>query len=527
MHFHYFALKHLSRYLNESHTGDKVYECFSQNKNELVLEMSGVSLRIGCQTPLTYVVPVPSFAKARKNVVDLFEILRGRKMLGSRVVDWERELILEFEDYYDLVLKMHGQGANVLLRQRGEVIGLFNHQKEEDLEYEETPGTFDTTAIPEFCDHQEATVLHHLRNISAVFEKQFARKVLEKLKEGDSFPEAFEKVLKLAEKDEFAIRKQRTNVKFILFPTGTDDEVVIEGIAPALQLFLRTQFQYTAYRRQYAEIEKALKKPAEKYYKVYTSYQRNISQLEKDRNPEELGHIIMANLHAITPHQKLVELQDFYGEGTVKIKLDPTLSPQDNAQKYYQKHKQRKGKLTYLKSQLEDIQEKYEMAKEQLEAFGLVPAPEELTFTTEGLDYDEMKALKKFTKEKTQENQKEGKRYPFRTFRKEGFEIFVGKGGKNNDELSFKFASREDLWLHAKDVAGSHVIIRQQAGKPIPPMVLEYAASLAAFYSKRKNDSLVPVQYTTRKYIRKRKGDPPGLVAVDREEVIMVEPVKG
>ena len=104
------------------------------------------------------------------------------------------------------------------------------------------------------------------------------------------------------------------------------------------------------------------------------------------------------------------------------------------------------------------------------------------------------------------------------------FDIFVGKGGKNNDELSFKFASKEDLWLHVKDVPGSHVIIRHRAGKTIPITVLEYAAGLAAFYSKKKNDTLVPVQYTPRKYIRKRKGDPAGLVVVDREEVIMIEP---
>src|SRR5690606_15434518 len=88
----------------------------------------------------------------------------------------------------------------------------------------------------------------------------------------------------------------------------------------------------------------------------------------------------------------------------------------------------------------------------------------------------------------------------FRFCEYEGFKIYVGKSAENNDELTQKFAHKDDLWLHAKDVTGSHVIIRHQSGKTFPKTVLEKAASLAAFYSKRKNDSLCPVQYTQKKY---------------------------
>lgn len=129
-------------------------------------------------------------------------------------------------------------------------------------------------------------------------------------------------------------------------------------------------------------------------------------------------------------------------------------------------------------------------------------------------------------KHRKEEIEAASKQLPFRMYKREGFEILVGKNARNNDELSFHFAAKNDLWLHAKDVTGSHVVIRHRAGKDLPPMVLEYAAQLAAFFSKRKQDTLVPVIYTPRKYIRKRKGDPPGLVAVDREQVIMVEPLR-
>ena len=84
---------------------------------------------------------------------------------------------------------------------------------------------------------------------------------------------------------------------------------------------------------------------------------------------------------------------------------------------------------------------------------------------------------------------------------------------------------KEDLWLHVKDGPGSHVLIKHQAGKTFPEKIIEAAAQLAAFYSKRKNEALCPVIYTPRKFVRKRKGDPPGAVVVEKEKVILVEPM--
>jgi len=100
----------------------------------------------------------------------------------------------------------------------------------------------------------------------------------------------------------------------------------------------------------------------------------------------------------------------------------------------------------------------------------------------------------------------------------------VGRNAEANDELTLKLAYKEDFWLHAKDVAGSHVIIKHQSGKNFPKDVIERAAQLAAYNSKRKTDSLCPVIVTPKKFVRKRKGDPAGAVVVEREQVILVEP---
>ncbi|MGB3465496.1 MAG: NFACT RNA binding domain-containing protein, partial [Cyclobacteriaceae bacterium] len=102
--------------------------------------------------------------------------------------------------------------------------------------------------------------------------------------------------------------------------------------------------------------------------------------------------------------------------------------------------------------------------------------------------------------------------------------IWIGRNAKNNDELTQKHTHKNDLWLHAKDVSGSHVVIKQNGKEDFPADIIEKAARLAAWYSKRKNDSVCPVLYTPRKYVRKPKGMLPGQVIVDREQVVLVEP---
>ncbi|MEM7656865.1 MAG: NFACT RNA binding domain-containing protein [Bacteroidota bacterium] len=528
MHFHHYTLQQLVTYLMERHREEPVQACYSQNKNELILEWANGLLRIGCRTPLTYVVPVDEFAKARKNVVDLFPELLGRELQVARVVSHERELILEWDKGFDLVLKMHGIGANAILRKDQQVERLFIQKLEADWEYVEEPGQADESKIPAEIPLDLTTVQFHLREISMIYDKVFARRVLTLMEAGKSFREGYEQAIQEAQSGDFYVIREPNKVRLLLFPIENEQSHQrVTGIQEALSAFLRCHYQYDGYRKQYKQGERELAKPYQKYLKVHKSYQKNITKIEEDRSPEELANILMANLHQVPANSKEVSLPDFYGEGEVKIKLNARLNAQDNAANYYSKAKQRKAKLAYLLDQMDDIEQKMMEAKAELEEFMALPKPEDLPFGQEGFDWDILKAMKQVSRRMRKEQKAaEGDRSPFRTFSKGGYQIFVGKNARNSDELSFKFASKMDTWLHVKDVPGSHVIIRHRSGREIPPNVLEYAAQLAAFYSKRKNDSLVPVQYTPRKYIRKRKGDPPGLVAVDREQVIMVEPIR-
>ena len=104
------------------------------------------------------------------------------------------------------------------------------------------------------------------------------------------------------------------------------------------------------------------------------------------------------------------------------------------------------------------------------------------------------------------------------------YDILVGKNAASNEKLTFAVGNKNDLWLHARDIAGSHVLVRSKSSRTIPRPVIQRAAELAAYFSKNRNNSMCPVIYTFRKYIRKVKGGNAGQVVVEREEIIFVKP---
>jgi predicted ribosome quality control (RQC) complex YloA/Tae2 family protein len=106
-----------------------------------------------------------------------------------------------------------------------------------------------------------------------------------------------------------------------------------------------------------------------------------------------------------------------------------------------------------------------------------------------------------------------------------GYDVYVGRNARNNDKLTMAFARKDDLWLHAREAQGSHVVIRQKGKAPIPAEVVAFAAGLAAWYSKQRNSGLVAVLHTPRKYVRKSKRMAPGQVLVDRSETLLVPPL--
>lgn len=234
---------------------------------------------------------------------------------------------------------------------------------------------------------------------------------------------------------------------------------------------------------------------------------------------EKFGHILMASPTA-EPGSGVVKAIDFYEGGTeITIKVDPTKSIIENAQKYYQRSQSiRKAAETYAK-RLGDFQSKLNQLDYLLDEIQEINYGRDLEKWLKSNDT----MLKRIGYSESDTNQSA---QHFRSFLFGNYEVRVGKSASSNDEL-LRISKKDDIWLHARGVAGSHVVIPLNKSQQLPPPdVLEYAAGVAAFFSKAKGSSLVPVIFTRKKYVRKSKGMAPGAVLVDKEEVLLVPPLK-
>ncbi|MDH5381552.1 MAG: NFACT RNA binding domain-containing protein, partial [Cyclobacteriaceae bacterium] len=227
--------------------------------------------------------------------------------------------------------------------------------------------------------------------------------------------------------------------------------------------------------------------------------------LEEDPN-KYLADVIMANIHNLSIIHGDVSLVGFNNE---EVHVDfKGKSPIKFAENLYRKSKNRKIEIAKTEEHLEDKQKELEAVRK------------EISQLNDAVDLSDVKTFS--LKKASQEIQKTP---VFHEIEINGFKVLIGKNSKNNDKLTFGEGFKEDLWLHVKDAPGSHVLIKYQSGKTFPSDVIEFAAQQAAFFSKRKTESWVPVIYTPRKFIRKRKGAPAGEVVVEKEGVILVQPV--
>jgi predicted ribosome quality control (RQC) complex YloA/Tae2 family protein len=274
----------------------------------------------------------------------------------------------------------------------------------------------------------------------------------------------------------------------------------------ALTQFARLNLAHLHFTKQKSAVLQIIKAQLKRTEALIYKTDLQLQQEQETLSPEQKGHLIMANLHILQTGMDKATLHDFYHNQAVEIKLKKDLSPQENAAYYYRKNRNKKIETIRLQEKLSSAHVRLVLLQTNLD---------------EASRAADIKSLKPYLKEQKQKEDV----LPFKVFMCEGFTIWVGKNAVNNDLLTTRYANKNDLWLHAKDAPGSHVIIKHRSGHVYPKALIETAASWAAYFSKRKTEGLVPVAYTPCKYVRKRKGDPPGAVVVEREETVLVPPL--
>ena len=515
MHNNYFFLRQLTRELQPQLTGQRLLTCFSQQKDELILGFGQTEPAFYLKAHLTgtfsAISTSPQFERARRNTVDLFGELLQQRIREVVQHANERSFHLEFQSGQQLVFKLFGNRANIIFFREGKPVKIFNHQLKNDWDLQ-------TAQLHRQLDFSRAHFLASdlplrklyptLGDLPLHYLEENGYSTLEK----NAQWELLQSTLALLENPPaYYLIELNKQVRLSLLRIG---EILAEytRAEEALNHFVRLYLSREGFQRLYHQWHQRLSQAWQQALQFISKNQAQLQDLQTGKSYGQLADVLMANLHQIPARAQQVELFNFYTEQPVSFRLKHTETPQKLAERYYRKARQQPQQIARLRAAI-DVRE--------LQALQLQEKLEQLARITE------YRALKHFVQEletTVPAAAKPAAVIPFKVYRYLNFAIWVGRSAKNNDLLTQKYAHKDDLWLHAKDVPGSHVIIRQQAGKPFPQPLLEKAAQLAAWHSKRRTDSLCPVTYTPRKYVRKRKGAAAGEVVVEREKVLLVPP---
>ncbi len=513
MHNNYYFLRLLSNQLQEIIPGHVLISCYSQSKDELILTFAIEKSHFIIKAALTQEFSCLSFptehARSRRNSIDLFGELLNKRVVEVKQVLNDRSFIVQFEDNYQLLFKLHGNRSNLILFKDAEILSLFKKKIAKDLEL--TPSSLNRN-----IDQSREAFYSAEGNLAEVFPtfgpvvKTYLATIGFENKTVEQRWEMISQLLKTFDQPTFYITQVGERVALTLAPVGN---VLKTHNSPinAITDFCSTHYRHQTVTRMTRQLKDYWQRQQKQAHNYILKAERELDRLEAATGNKEIGDIIMANLGQVPPNTKSVELFDFYSNQPITISLKENLSPQKNAEVYYRKAKNQKLQIENLQHSLQTKKALHQRAGEQLAVI------------SETTSIDELKSMLKVigTEDKKEKNVKNR---PYKLFNFMDYDILVGKNAKHNDTLTTKYAKKDDLWLHAKDVAGSHVVVKHKPGSNYPKPVIERAAELAAYYSKRKTDSTCPVIYTEKKFVRKRKGDTPGVVVVEKEKVILVEP---
>lgn len=261
---------------------------------------------------------------------------------------------------------------------------------------------------------------------------------------------------------------------------------------------------------------KLIKSRAERTARKLELRKKELADCADRENLRVCGDIVNANIYRLEKGMTSAVLDDFYTGEQRKIALDARLTPAQNAQKYYSEYRKLCTAEKMLTGLIAEGKSELSYYESLLDSVTRAKTDGELTEIKRELAEQGL-----IRGEKTLGKPKKSEPLKFRS--SDGFTILVGKNNKQNDELTLKTSKASDIWLHVKDIAGSHVIIKTE-GKTPPERTIVEAARLAAYHSKAKNGSGVPVDYTAVKFVKKPAGARPGMVIFTDNRTLYVTP---
>ncbi|WP_129726825.1 Rqc2 family fibronectin-binding protein [Ectobacillus funiculus] len=270
-------------------------------------------------------------------------------------------------------------------------------------------------------------------------------------------------------------------------------------------------------KQQGHDLEKFISNELEKNKKKLGKLQQTLQDAEKAGEYQLHGELLTANMYALQKGMTEIEVMNYYDEnGTmVTIALDPLKTPSENAQSYFSKYQKARNSVSIIEEQIMKTEEEivyFDALLQQMES-------------ASQRDIEEIReelAEEGYIRSRTKQKKQKPSKPVLDTYvSSDGIEIFVGKNNKQNDYLTNKLARRDEIWLHTKDIPGSHVLIRDVEPSE---QTLHEAAILAAYFSKAKSSSSVPVDFTKIRHVKKPSGAKLGFVTYDNQQTLYVTP---
>lgn len=455
----------------------------------------------------------------KSNKLLFFTELYGVPIVDIVLAEQDRIISILFENGKKITFKLFSNKANAILINEGEIIEVFKdfdeigtsepkpkvHNLFSDVLPSDSPKQIILRSNPLLprSDVDLLISLHKLEHKSAEEIVVLTKKVTSAIEHNPVF-----------RKLENGIT---TQIPFELLPLKTSYQF------SSVNELIAFRFKNYSHYQRLSQQKAFFRKKITQQLKRIKSVINNLSQADKGIEKSELftkyGHLLMSNAHLKLVNSDKITVVDFYEENSeIEIPLDIKLTIAENAELYYNRASSSIQSFKDAKARLPNI----EARRNRLERMQL-----ELEKFVHLRDLEDWK--KKNNKELEQldtvKTKKEESSLPFHTLEIQGYQIWIGKNAKSNDKL-IQFSHKEDVWMHARGVPGSHLVIRMGNKKEMPPKnIIQKAASFAAFNSKAKGADLVPVIFTKRKYVRKPKGAAAGAVLVQKEEVELVKPM--
>jgi predicted ribosome quality control (RQC) complex YloA/Tae2 family protein len=532
MQSNYFTLRALAHEWNDALGGARFAEAYSSSRGEvtLVFEREGetLPLRVGTVAPDIYAFLATSAGRPRRNSASFFETIRDSVVERVRSADLDRHVFVHLQngDFFQLVL--FGTRANVLLVGRDGVIveafrssgSIVGHSAPEPR----------PASLPSTAEDLDAAIRRSgpgedfgkvLRRAIPVLDADLARELAYRMDASDARSAedrfgAWETLHQQLLAPSSTIVSDGESERFSLValehaPVEKRYETVNEGVSTVV----RRNLGRGAFERRYTPLVKSIERMSAAAGARVEAMADELARPSRADEYERAGHLLMALPDAPKSGAESIDVDDLFEGGTLTIDLDSELSHVENALRYYEKAKA-------VRQRRQAAEDRFDGEVAASEKWAQLLDEAQQVSTISDLDAfekhhsDSLSALR--SKSGSQESR------PYREIEVGGFQVWIGKSARHNDTLTFGFARKHDLWLHARGVPGSHVIVRVNKGQVVPSPVLERIASIAAWHSKARGSGLVPVIVAERKHVRKVKGGHPGAVIVERERVLTVEP---